>query len=63
MKNANKNVLIERKMIYEFFKDTIRIFNITDQVAIVTGGASGIGKAVAELYLEKKGAKVAVFLT
>ncbi|MFB9758185.1 SDR family oxidoreductase [Ectobacillus funiculus] len=35
-------------------------FNITDQVAIVTGGASGIGKAVAELYLEK-GAKVAVF--
>lgn len=35
-------------------------FNITDKVAIVTGGASGIGKAVSELYIEK-GAKVAIF--
>lgn len=35
-------------------------FNITDKVAIVTGGASRIGKAISELYLEK-GAKVAIF--
>ncbi|MFD2630033.1 SDR family oxidoreductase [Oceanobacillus kapialis] len=34
-------------------------FNITDKVAVVTGGASGIGRAISELYIEK-GAKVAV---
>ncbi|MFD2923118.1 SDR family oxidoreductase [Halobacillus naozhouensis] len=35
-------------------------FNITDKVAIITGGASGIGKAIASLYIDK-GAKVALF--
>ncbi|MEG0498125.1 MAG: D-threitol dehydrogenase [Carnobacterium sp.] len=35
-------------------------FNITDRVAIITGGASGIGYAVAELFV-KKGAKVVLF--
>lgn len=35
-------------------------FNINDKVAIVTGGASGIGRAISELYSEK-GAKVAIF--
>lgn len=35
-------------------------FKITDKVAIITGGASGIGQAIAEFYIEK-GAKVAVF--
>lgn len=34
-------------------------FNITDKVAIVTGGASGIGEAITDLYV-KKGAQVAV---
>lgn len=34
-------------------------FNLTDKVAVITGGASGIGKAVAELYIAKK-AKVII---
>lgn len=35
-------------------------FNITDRVAIVTGGSSGIGLAVAKLF-NKKGAQVVIF--
>ncbi|MFD1067017.1 GolD/DthD family dehydrogenase [Oceanobacillus locisalsi] len=35
-------------------------FKITDKVAIITGGASGIGRAIAEFYVEKE-AKVALF--
>ena len=35
-------------------------FGLKNKVAIVTGGLSGIGEAIAELYI-KKGAKVAIF--
>ena len=35
-------------------------FNLTDQVAVITGGGSGIGQAVAQLFY-KKGAKVVLF--
>lgn len=35
-------------------------FGLKNKVAIVTGGLSGIGEAIADLYI-KKGAKVAIF--
>ncbi|EAD5192563.1 D-threitol dehydrogenase [Listeria monocytogenes] len=36
------------------FKGFDKDFNITDKVAVVTGAASGIGKAMAELFSEKR---------
>lgn len=35
------------------FKGFDKDFNITDKVAVVTGAASGVGKAMAELFSEK----------
>ncbi|EAC8234381.1 SDR family oxidoreductase [Listeria monocytogenes] len=35
------------------FKGFDKDFNITDKVAVITGAASGIGKAMAELFSEK----------
>ncbi|MBC2157569.1 SDR family oxidoreductase [Listeria innocua] len=35
------------------FKGFDKDFNITDKIAVVTGAASGIGKAMAELFSEK----------
>ncbi|EOL43114.1 hypothetical protein RV11_GL000669 [Enterococcus phoeniculicola] len=35
-------------------------FGLENKVAVITGGLSGIGQAIAELYI-KKGAKVAIF--
>ncbi len=39
--------------------DIQEIFGLTDRVAVVTGGASGIGRAVAEV-LGSAGARVVV---
>lgn len=41
------------------FKDFNKDFNLTNKVAIVTGGSSGIGEAITDLFVEKE-AKVAV---
>lgn len=41
------------------FKEVDMNFSITNQIAVITGGANGIGKAVTETFL-KKGAKVAI---
>ena len=35
--------------------------NINNKVAIITGGASGLGKATTEYFVREKGARVAVF--
>lgn len=35
--------------------------NLQDKVVVITGGASGLGKATAEYLVAEKGAKVALF--
>lgn len=35
-------------------------FGLTDKVAIITGGLSGIGEAIAALFAQK-GAKIVIF--